>query len=382
MNYVNIQNLDVVHVGDFSESVPNCINISTKLYTLKPLLLNFDLQEVASKPFSEQAVAFLNAYWPEVHTEAEFIYSVAWETIKYADMHAKGISLVFKYEEGLDLDFNIGLYFYERLCKFVEDPKNFEWGSGSAYAKSQPEMMTAIKRKQELRDKVDVNFDGRISMLEYLLYQYRDVANPADFCVRSMAGPEEHPEITKARKALDEVNNAIRAYETEKARLSELAAKGGVKGMTAKNELAQIDAGPLAETLNYNLIRAEAAVRKAVKLFGPGGLGHSKAGGASDGPAALTDGAIWWMQRELARPLFLVAMVMIASAFTMRHSRFGRTGLAVLTSIMMGFGLYYIRNFAQILGENGQIAISLAAWTPPVASVMLALGLLLHMEDG
>ncbi|MCG7492300.1 LPS export ABC transporter permease LptG [Thalassobius sp. Cn5-15] len=89
-----------------------------------------------------------------------------------------------------------------------------------------------------------------------------------------------------------------------------------------------------------------------------------------------------WLQRELARPLFLVAMVMIASAFTMRHSRFGRTGLAVLASIMLGFTLYYIRNFAQILGENGQISIYLAAWAPPVASVMLALGLLLHMEDG
>jgi len=89
-----------------------------------------------------------------------------------------------------------------------------------------------------------------------------------------------------------------------------------------------------------------------------------------------------WLQRELARPLFLVAMVMIASAFTMRHSRFGKTGLAVLASIMMGFTLYYIRNFAQILGENGQISIALAAWTPPVASVLLALGLLLHMEDG
>lgn len=39
---------------------------------------------------------------------------------------------------------------------------------------------------QELRDEVDVNFDGRISFLEYLLYQYKDVANPADFCHRSM----------------------------------------------------------------------------------------------------------------------------------------------------------------------------------------------------
>jgi len=89
-----------------------------------------------------------------------------------------------------------------------------------------------------------------------------------------------------------------------------------------------------------------------------------------------------WLQMELARPMFLMAMVLIASAFTMRHTRSGRTGIAVLASIMLGFSLYYIRNFAQILGENGQIPIMLAAWAPPSASVLLALGLLLHMEDG
>jgi len=110
---------------------------------------------------------------------------VAWETIKYADMHAKGISLLYQYEEGNDLDFNIGLYFYEKLCRFLEDPKNSRWTS-EEFAISQPEMMTAIKRKQELREKVDVNFDGRISFLEYLLHQYERFANPADFCVRSM----------------------------------------------------------------------------------------------------------------------------------------------------------------------------------------------------
>lgn len=89
-----------------------------------------------------------------------------------------------------------------------------------------------------------------------------------------------------------------------------------------------------------------------------------------------------WYHMELAQPLFLVAMVLIAAAFTMRHTRFGRTGQAVLAAVMMGFGLYYVRNFAQILGENGQIPVMLAAWAPPVASVMLAMGLLLHMEDG
>jgi lipopolysaccharide export system permease protein len=89
-----------------------------------------------------------------------------------------------------------------------------------------------------------------------------------------------------------------------------------------------------------------------------------------------------WLQAELARPFFLVAMVLVASAFTMRHTRFGGTGVAVLASILLGFGLYFIRSFAQILGENGQIPVMLAAWTPPLASVFLALGLLLHAEDG
>lgn len=89
-----------------------------------------------------------------------------------------------------------------------------------------------------------------------------------------------------------------------------------------------------------------------------------------------------WYQMELARPLFLVALVMLAAAFTMRHARLNNTGVSVLIAIMLGFTLHYVRNFAQILGENGQIPIYLAAWAPPVASFMLAIGILLHMEDG
>ncbi|MDU8910504.1 LPS export ABC transporter permease LptG [Aestuariicoccus sp. MJ-SS9] len=89
-----------------------------------------------------------------------------------------------------------------------------------------------------------------------------------------------------------------------------------------------------------------------------------------------------WMQMELARPLFLTAMVLLGAGFTMRHSRMGKTGLAVLAAVLLGFGLYYIRNFAQILGESGQLSPILAAWVPPVASVLLAMGLVLHMEDG
>lgn len=87
-------------------------------------------------------------------------------------------------------------------------------------------------------------------------------------------------------------------------------------------------------------------------------------------------------QSQLARPLFLVAMVLVGAAFTMRHARFGGTGIAVLMAVLLGFGLYFIRNFAQILGENDQLPVLLAAWAPPLASVMLTVGLLLHAEDG
>ena len=89
-----------------------------------------------------------------------------------------------------------------------------------------------------------------------------------------------------------------------------------------------------------------------------------------------------WLQMELALPAFLLAMVLISAGFTMRHQRGGRTGVMVLTAILLCFGLFFIRNFAQILGENGQINAILAAWAPPLAGIGASLGLLLHMEDG
>ena len=89
-----------------------------------------------------------------------------------------------------------------------------------------------------------------------------------------------------------------------------------------------------------------------------------------------------FLHMELALPILLVSMVLVGAGFTMRHTRMGRTGLMVMLALALGFGLYFIRNFAAILGENGQIPILLAAWGPPVAAILLPLGLLLHLEDG
>jgi len=254
--------------------------------------------DLCQQPFSRQGVAFLNAYWDEIGDQADFVYSVAWEVIQYADMHCKGVSLIHLYDEGNDLDFNIGLYFYEKLCKYVEDHK--EWAD-EKWKLSQPQMLTAIVRKKELREKVDVNFDGRVSLLEYLLYQYREFANPADFIIRSMQTEEEHPEITKARLALEEVTKAMKAYEKKKTELEAAAQLSGVKGLRAKHELAQLDASPLKEKLNASLIHAEAMVRIATRKFGTPGMkvADPKDGSKPKRKSSPTAGAIWWMNRDL-----------------------------------------------------------------------------------
>ena len=58
---------------------------------------------------------------------------------------------------------------------------------------------------------------------------------------------------------------------------------------------------------------------------------------------------------ELALPVFLAAMVLIGAVFTLRHRRAGRTGLMVLMAVLVSFGVYFLRNFAQVLGESGEI---------------------------
>ena len=89
-----------------------------------------------------------------------------------------------------------------------------------------------------------------------------------------------------------------------------------------------------------------------------------------------------WLQMDLALPVLMAGMVLVAAGFTMRHARFGNTGTMVLGAVLAGFTIFFLRNFAQVLGENGQLPVAIAAWSAPVASVLMALGLLLHLEDG
>jgi len=89
-----------------------------------------------------------------------------------------------------------------------------------------------------------------------------------------------------------------------------------------------------------------------------------------------------FLQSELARPVVLVAMVLIGAGFSMRHARFGQTGIMVLIAVFSAFMLYALKSVAESLGAANEIPIELAAWGPPIAGILLTLGLLLHLEDG
>ncbi len=89
-----------------------------------------------------------------------------------------------------------------------------------------------------------------------------------------------------------------------------------------------------------------------------------------------------FLQSELAKPALFAAMVLIGAAFALRPARFGQVGVMIVLAVLAGFSLYFIKDFAESLGASGAIPLMVAAWTPPVAAILLALGLLLHLEDG
>lgn len=151
--------------------------------------------------------------------------------------------------------------------------------------------------------------------------------------------------------------------------------------LTAPNpELsAVIDEGPLAlaSDLTPERIRDSFGTPSAIGFWDlPGYIADLERAGFSARAYKL------WYQMELALPMLMAAMVLVAAGFTMRHVRFGGTGRMVLYALLAGFGFYFLRNFAQALGDSGQIPVLLAAWSPPVAAVLLSLGLLLHLEEG
>ncbi|MDR3463853.1 MAG: LPS export ABC transporter permease LptG [Beijerinckiaceae bacterium] len=87
-------------------------------------------------------------------------------------------------------------------------------------------------------------------------------------------------------------------------------------------------------------------------------------------------------QTLLARPLLLVAMTLIAAAFSLRFFRFGGIGKFIGGGVSAGFVLYVATKFVGDLGGSGLLSPPVAAWSPAVVGSMLGALALLNQEDG
>ena len=88
-----------------------------------------------------------------------------------------------------------------------------------------------------------------------------------------------------------------------------------------------------------------------------------------------------WLWSEVAAPLFLAAMVMTGAAFALRHARAGGAWIMGTAAVLTGFALYFVKNFALALAQNGQVPVLLAALAPPAAAAAISAALVLWMED-
>jgi lipopolysaccharide export system permease protein len=88
----------------------------------------------------------------------------------------------------------------------------------------------------------------------------------------------------------------------------------------------------------------------------------------------------WYAQ--LADPLLLCAMVLIAATFSLRPARRRGAGIVFAAGIGAGFLLYFLTDVVFALGLTARIPVLLAAWSPAGVAMLLGLSMLFHLEDG
>lgn len=87
-------------------------------------------------------------------------------------------------------------------------------------------------------------------------------------------------------------------------------------------------------------------------------------------------------QALLALPLLAAVMCLVAAGFSMRPSRRGGVARMIASGVAAGFALFVVSKVAEEYGQSGSLPPTLAAWAPSGAGLLLAVSLLLHLEDG
>ena len=87
-------------------------------------------------------------------------------------------------------------------------------------------------------------------------------------------------------------------------------------------------------------------------------------------------------QTLLALPLLAGTMALVSAGFSMRPARRGGVSRMIGSGVAAGFALFTISKVAAQFGQSGALPPVMAAWAPAGAGLLLAITLLLHLEDG
>lgn len=205
---------------------------------------------VESKEYGRQAQFFMNAFWTECASEeADNIFAAVEE---FANWDKKG---------------------------GVHGHSLNEWDSHKLL-EALGQTLTGLEFRAAMAE-IDQDHDKKMSVLEYLLWRYRDISSVTihELLTRPQGTNDA---VERAMAALDAVQAEIDAIEEKKKKYLEDGKGSGVKAMRAKNMYDQlVNADPL--DLNRALVTAKSKVKRAQSC---------------DDVTMM--GTIWWSQRELA----------------------------------------------------------------------------------
>jgi lipopolysaccharide export system permease protein len=84
----------------------------------------------------------------------------------------------------------------------------------------------------------------------------------------------------------------------------------------------------------------------------------------------------------IARPLLLMAMVLLAATVSLRSFRMGGIQSMVTIGVLGGLLLFLLSEASRQVGLSGLVSARIAVWLPIVVSTLIALTTLLRQEDG
>lgn len=150
-----------------------------------------------------------------------------------------------------------------------------------------------------------------------------------------------------------------------------------VRRHTFNEPVAVMDSYRLATNLTRDQVRGTFANPESVSFWElPEYITASENSGLS------TAGYRLQYQKLLSRPFLLAAMVLLASAVSLRFFRLGGVQKMVLSGIAAGFLLYVLSKVTEDLSKAELMHPVSAAWLPVAVGSLVGLLALLHQEDG